>query len=70
MKIFDKESHKFADIFPMIEGDGLENLKQDIKEHGQLEPVILFEDKILDGRNRYRACKELGLQLINFKIIL
>lgn len=63
MKIFDKESHKFADIFPMIEGDGLENLKQDIKEHGQLEPVILYEGKILDGRNRYRACKELGLDV-------
>lgn len=63
MKIFDKESHKFADIFPMIEGDGLENLKQDIKEHGQLEPVILYEGKILDGRNRYRVCKELGLNV-------
>jgi len=63
MEIFDKKSHKFADIFPMIEGDGLENLKQDIKEHGQLEPVILYEGKILDGRNRYRACKELGLDV-------
>jgi len=63
MKIFDKESHKLADIFPMIEGEELEDLKRDIKKNGQIEPVILYEGKILDGRNRYKACKELGLDV-------
>lgn len=61
MKVYDKESHRFADIFPMIEGEQLEQLKADIKEHGLLQPIVMFEGKILDGRNRYKACKELGL---------
>ena len=62
MKVYDKESHEFADIFPMIEGQQLEQLKADIKEHGLLQPIVLFEGKILDGRNRYTACKQLGLE--------
>jgi len=56
------EAHKFADIFPMIEGEELERLKQDIKESGLLQPIVLFEGKILDGRNRYKACKEIGIE--------
>ncbi|PLW80769.1 hypothetical protein C0585_01040, partial [Candidatus Woesearchaeota archaeon] len=61
MKIFDLESHKFADIFPMVEGVQAEQLKMDIKENGLIQPVVLFEGKILDGRNRYRASMELGI---------
>jgi len=62
MKIFDLESHKFADIFPMTEGEQAEQLKLDIKENGLQQSVVLFEGKILDGRNRYRACKEIGIE--------
>jgi len=54
--------HKFADIFPLIEGEELEQLKIDIKEHGLLQPIVLFEDQILDGRNRYIACKDLDIE--------
>lgn len=61
MKIFDKESHEYADLFPMIEREDLERLKEDIKTHGQLQPVIMLNNKILDGRNRYTACMELGI---------
>jgi N6-adenosine-specific RNA methylase IME4 len=56
------EAHKFADIFPMIEGNELEVLKNDIKEHGLLNPIVLYENKILDGRNRFKACKEIGIE--------
>lgn len=56
------EAHKFADIFPMIEGNELEVLKNDIKEHGILNPIILYEDQILDGRNRFKACSEIGIE--------
>lgn len=56
------EAHKFADIFPMIEGESFENLKKDIQDNGLQQTIILFEGKILDGRNRFRACKELGIE--------
>ena len=56
------EAHKFADIFPMVEGNELEVLKNDIKEHGLLNPIVLYEDQIIDGRNRYKACNEIGIE--------
>jgi N6-adenosine-specific RNA methylase IME4/ParB-like chromosome segregation protein Spo0J len=62
MIIDGKETHKFADIFPMIEVEELDQLKADIKEHGLLQPIILYEDKILDGRNRLKACNEMGVE--------
>lgn len=62
MKIFDLESHRYADIFPMTEGESFENLKKDIQEQGLQQTIVLFENKILDGRNRFKACRELGLE--------
>lgn len=53
--------HELSSVFPLIEGDEFNGLVEDIKLHGQLEEGVLFEGKILDGRNRYRACKILGI---------
>lgn len=61
MKIHDMESHPAADIFPMMSGEEFEALKTDIEENGQMEAIVLDpEDRILDGRNRYKACVDLG----------
>lgn len=55
------EYHEIADIFPMMADPEFEQLKADIVTNGQLEPVITYEGKVLDGRNRYKACYQLGL---------
>ena len=54
--------HEIADLFPLIEGDEFQLLCEDIKQQGLNHPVILLDDKILDGRNRYRACIEVGIE--------
>ena len=54
------DNHPLADAFPLMSEAEFEGLKQDIKEHGVRHPVVVFEGMILDGRNRKRACQELG----------
>ncbi len=58
------EFHEYADIFPLLEGQEFDELKQSIAAGGQREPIRLYNGKILDGRNRYRACNALGVKPI------
>jgi hypothetical protein len=54
---FKFEFHPLADKFPLMESDELRKLANDIVVNGLMEKITLFEGKILDGRNRYRACQ-------------
>ena len=56
------EPHPFAALFPELPPEELSLLVRDIKERGQLEPIILYKGQILDGRNRYRACQIAGVK--------
>lgn len=58
---FEYEFHSIANIFPLIDGQELEDLIADIKKNGLLQPIILYENKVLDGRNRYIACKKANI---------
>jgi site-specific DNA-methyltransferase (adenine-specific) len=55
------KNHPAADAFPMMDAVRLGELKADIAVNGQREPITLCDGMILDGRNRYRACVELGI---------
>ncbi|WP_296203179.1 ParB N-terminal domain-containing protein [uncultured Hyphomicrobium sp.] len=56
------EAHPLADMFPMIEGEAFDDLVSSIKQHGLINPIIMLDGKILDGRNRYRACLAAGVE--------
>jgi hypothetical protein len=54
--------HPLADLFPLMEGREFDELAADIKVNGLHECIVLLDDQILDGRNRYRACIAAGVE--------
>jgi ParB-like chromosome segregation protein Spo0J len=55
------ELHPLCTLFPRMSDDEFKNLKLDIDKNGLLEPIITYNNMILDGGNRYKACLEIGL---------
>jgi len=59
------ELHPLAELFPTMEGQQATEFLEDIRAHGQLEPVWVDKDfRVLDGRHRVQACEELGRTVI------
>jgi hypothetical protein len=54
--------HEYANIYRMLPEKELQALADDMKAKGQLLPITSYEGKILDGRNRYRACEIAGIE--------
>lgn len=57
-------AHSVANLFPMMGNDEYAALVADIHQHGQREPIWLLDGQIIDGRNRWQACRDLGIQPI------
>lgn len=55
------EFHRFANLLPAMSPQEFEDLKKSIETVGLQEPITLYQGKILDGRNRYKACRDLGI---------
>lgn len=56
------EIHPAAELFPMMSETEFQAMKEDIRLHGQNDDVLIWDGKLLDGRNRLRACTELGIE--------
>jgi hypothetical protein len=52
-------AHDLANLMPMIEGKKFEELIESVRK-GLQYPILLYEGKILDGRNRHRALKTIN----------
>jgi len=63
------EYHEYANIFPMQSEEEIKELSNDIKFNGLNHKILLFEGKILDGRNRHKACRlaNINPDFIEFK---
>jgi hypothetical protein len=53
--------HPICLLMPSADEDELQSLADDIRAHGLHDPIVLFERRILDGRNRAAACESAGL---------
>ena len=53
--------HPLAELLPQLEGEEFAALVADIKANGLLEPITTYQDMVLDGRARDRACGVAGV---------
>lgn len=58
----DYDLHDLCKLFPPMPEDQFNSLIDSIRDHGLLTPIMLHEGKILDGRHRYKACINLGIE--------
>jgi len=49
-------------MFPLLKGKEFDDLVDDIRKYGLRESISLFDGKIIDGRNRERACIKAGVE--------
>lgn len=54
--------HELCLLFPQASDLELADMAEDIKKYGLNEPIICYKGQILDGRNRYLACKMAGVE--------
>ena len=56
------EPHEICLCVPPMTDAEFEALKADIQANGLLEKIVLFENRILDGKMRYQACLAVGVE--------
>lgn len=59
--IFEMPVHPAADVWPMLNDDELDELADDIKANGMLQPIVVKGGVLIDGRNRREACRRAGI---------
>ena len=56
------EVHEIANTYPMAQENEFISIMNSIRAEGQKQSIVLYNGRILDGRNRYKACQRLGIE--------
>ena len=54
--------HKYGKLFPQMTIEQRQALTLNILQNGQMEPIVIYEDAVLDGWHRYSAQQWLGAE--------
>jgi hypothetical protein len=54
--------HPLAEMFPLLEGKDFDDFVADIGKHELQNDIDTWQGMILEGRNRARACQQLGIE--------
>jgi site-specific DNA-methyltransferase (adenine-specific) len=54
--------HPLCLLFPRLGDEELQELAEDIRQNGLLNDIITLDGKVLDGRNRFEACRLAGVE--------
>lgn len=68
-KLIDITLHKLTETHPVMSVEQFQALTKDIEENGQLQPVLVYRGKIVDGRHRYKALTLLGSENIKVEVL-
>jgi len=55
--------HDATSLLPLMDNAALEIFAEEIQKHGVQQQIVLCEGKVLDGRNRLRACAKRNIEL-------
>jgi hypothetical protein len=56
------ELHSLCALWPQMKDAEIDKLAADIQANGQQCPIVLLDNKVLDGRNRMLACEKAGVE--------
>lgn len=54
--------HEVAMMFPPMSDEEYAGLVDDVRRNGLRDPIWTYQGLVIDGRNRLRACEELGIE--------
>lgn len=54
--------HGVCDLFPPMTDEEFAALVEDIRKNGVQVPVATYRDAIIDGKHRWKACQQLGIE--------
>jgi hypothetical protein len=66
--IYDLEVHPACAAFPLMSTEDLHGLKNDLDEHKQQFPLIVYQNMLLDGRHRRSCLQALGVPAERVKV--